>query len=314
MNRHNGSNRRALTAQGPPSSFPSQWDGFSPCHVPKGPSLRSPVGDHSHSPAVAPKTGREIQEDSWHHLNQVHRKARQPPSLERAWILQAWSQWREMQKGPEMPDTITSQSLLQLLPSKITLHEGAHTQHDAPCLADGWGCMEPHKVSAFSRESLSQAMAPPGSAPGSSLHLFTCRLCADCRADGGENEELWLESQSLEHLGKEPPRSSVQGAGTPERPTKGRRAEGAQPHPSPESPEDGASSCCPGRSQRPAVHNEFLIVSSNNETSCAELNKAFRRPAGPLPPELRTPSLHPIHIQGSAAASTLIETGGTQLW
>lgn len=172
-----------MTAQWPPSSFPSQWDGFSPCHLPKGPSLRSPVDDHS--PAGAPEMGREIQGDSWHHLNQVHRKVRQTPSLERAWILQAWSQWRETQKGPEMLDTITPQSLLQLLPSKVTLHEGARAQHDALCPADGWGCMEPHRVSDFCREGLSQAVAPPGSAPGSTLHLFTCRLHADCRAEGG---------------------------------------------------------------------------------------------------------------------------------
>lgn len=43
-----------------------------------------------------------------------------------------------------------------------------------------------------------------------------------------------------------------------------------------ESPQDGAGSCleprpgCPGRPQRPAAHDEFLIVSSNNETSCSE--------------------------------------------
>lgn len=190
MNRHNSSNRRALTARGPPNSFPSQWDGFSPCHVPKGPSLRSPVGDHSHSPAGEPEAGREKQEDGWHHLNQVHRKGRQPPSLEHAWVPQAWSQQRQMQKGPEMLDTVTPQGLLQLPPSKVTLHEGARAQHDAPCPADGWGCVEPHKVSAFCREGLSWATAPPGSAPSSSLHLFTCRLCADCRADGGEQRVM----------------------------------------------------------------------------------------------------------------------------
>lgn len=179
-----------MTARGPPNSFPSQWDGFSPCHVPKGPSLRSPVGNHSHSPAGEPEAGREKQEDGWHHLNQVHRKGRQPPSLEHAWVPQAWSQQREMQKGPEMLDTVTPQGLLQLPPSKVTLHEGARAQHDAPCPADGWGCVEPHKVSAFCREGLSWATAPPGSAPSSSLHLFTCRLCADCRADGGEQRVM----------------------------------------------------------------------------------------------------------------------------
>lgn len=61
-----------------------------------------------------------------------------------------------------------------------------------------------------------------------------------------------------------------------------------------ESLEDGAGSClqprprCPGRSLRPTVHDEFLIVSSNNETSCSELGGSTKPDAGeqgPLPAE-----------------------------
>lgn len=53
-----------------------------------------------------------------------------------------------------------------------------------------------------------------------------------------------------------------------------------------ESPQDEAGSCLeprprrPGRSQRPAVHDEFLIVSSNNETSCSEPGGATKPNAG----------------------------------
>lgn len=60
-----------------------------------------------------------------------------------------------------------------------------------------------------------------------------------------------------------------------------------------ESPQDEAGSCLeprprrPGRSQRPAVHDEFLIVSSNNETSCSEPGGAPKPNAGERGPFLR---------------------------
>lgn len=59
-----------------------------------------------------------------------------------------------------------------------------------------------------------------------------------------------------------------------------------------ESPQDEAGSCLeprprrPSRSQRPAVHDEFLIVSSNNETSCSQPGGATKPNAGERGPFL----------------------------
>lgn len=59
-----------------------------------------------------------------------------------------------------------------------------------------------------------------------------------------------------------------------------------------ESLEDGAGSClqprpcCPSRSPRPTVHDEFLIVSSNNETSCSEPGGSTKHHAGEQGPFL----------------------------
>lgn len=75
-----------------------------------------------------------------------------------------------------------------------------------------------------------------------------------------------------------------------------------------ESPEDGSGSCLqpwphrPGQSPRPTVHDEFLIVSSNNETSCSEPGGSTKPDAGERGPFLPSrngamPSA-PRHEQG----------------
>lgn len=103
----------------------------------------------------------------------------------------------------------------------------SHLARGCPCPADGWGCMEPHRVSDFCREGLSQAVAPPGSAPGSTLHLFTCRLRADCRAEGGGE----TKSYGLSHTAwrRNPPDPLCKGQATQSIPQKAGGQRGLSP-------------------------------------------------------------------------------------
>lgn len=142
------------------------------------------------------------------------------------------------------------------------------------------------------------AASPAGREPGSQPSL-TCRLCAESRTDGGKLKKkrgLWLVSQKAwGHKGggsgvwsKGAPKNSSAspmlcehvGASLGELSPIHHPAQHRSPNPGrvplQESLKDGAGSCLqpqpqhPSLSSRPMVHDEFLIVSSNNETSCSE--------------------------------------------